>query len=67
MNYDQPENRTCQEKYKLPFPSLVVARRETGKEEKWKLLGETWQLIEDTNKFNQYVENEVEKFLKNEE
>jgi thioredoxin 1 len=67
VNYDQPENRTCQEKYKLPCPSLVVARRETGKEEKWKLLGETWQLIEDTNKFNQYVGNEVESFLKNAE
>ena len=41
----------------------MVARIETGKEEKWKLLGETWQLVEDTNKFNQYVGNEVERFL----
>jgi thioredoxin 1 len=63
VNYDQPENRSCLEQYKLPCPSLVVARLETGKEEKWKLLGETWQLVEDTNKFNQYVGNEVERFL----
>ena len=43
--------------------SVVVVRRNHGKEEQWKLLGETWKLIENPVKFNEYVEAEVEKLL----
>jgi hypothetical protein len=43
----------------------VLVRRKDGKEEKGKLLGDTWQLIGDATKFNRYVEEEIFKHLKN--
>jgi len=64
LNYDLPENAHFLQGYKLPCPSLVLVRRQAGKDEKWKLLGETWQLVEDTTKFNRYVEDEVDKSLR---
>jgi len=63
VNYDKPENRVYMEKYKLPCPSLVLVRHNDGNDRNWKLLGDTWQLVEDLAKFNHYVETEVDKFL----
>jgi hypothetical protein len=63
VNYDLPENAHFLQDYKLPCPSLVLVRRKEGKDEKSKLLGETWQLVEDATKFNRYVQDEVEKLL----
>ncbi len=63
VNYDLPDNAHFLQDYKLPCPSLVLVRRQAGKVEKSKLLGETWQLVEDATKFNQYVEDEVNKSL----
>jgi hypothetical protein len=64
VNYDQPENARFLKDYKLPCPSLVLVRQKSGKDEKWKLLGETWEHIENPVKFNEYVESEVEKLLR---
>ena len=63
LNYDQPENAHFQQDYKLPCPSLVLVRQKDGKDEKWTLLGDTWQLVHDPVKFNSYIETEVNKFL----
>lgn len=63
VNYDQPENAHFANDFKLPCPSLVVVRQKRSKAEKWKLLGETWEHVENPVKFNEYVEGEVEKFL----
>ena len=63
LNYEQPENAHFQQDYKLPCPSLVLVRQKDGKDEKWTLLGNTWQLVEDPVKFNNYIETEVNKFL----
>lgn len=65
LNYDLPENAHFQPDYKLPCPSLVLVRSKAGKDEKWKLLGDTWELVEDTTKFNRYIETEVAKFVRN--
>ena len=63
VNYDLPENAHFQQDYKLPCPSLVLVRQKDGKDEKWTLVGDTWQLIGDPVKFNGYIETEVNKFL----
>lgn len=63
VNYEQPENAHFLTDYKLPCPSLVLARQQHGKDEKWKLLGDTWQLVHEPEKFNRYVEGEVKAFL----
>ncbi len=49
--------------YKLPCPSLVLVRQRNGKDEKWKLLGDTWQLVHAPPKLNSYVKTEVRNFL----
>jgi len=64
VNYELPENTHFLKDYKLPCPSMVLVRRQSGSDGQWKLLGETWQLVEDPGKFNQYVETEVDKFLR---
>jgi len=63
VNYDLPENAHFLQDYKLPCPSLVIVRRNSGKDEKWKLLGETWTLVADGAKFDSYVTNEVATML----
>jgi hypothetical protein len=63
VNYEQPENAHFLTDYQLPCPSLVLARQKAGKDEKWKLLGEVWQLVQDPEKLNHYVETEVKTFL----
>jgi hypothetical protein len=61
---DLPENAHFLKDYKLPCPSLVVVRRKDAKDEKWKLLGETREDVENPIKFNEYVEGDVEKYLR---
>ena len=63
LNYDLPENTHFLQDYKLPCPSLVLVRQKDGKDEKWTLLGNMWQLVHDPVKFNSYIETEVNKFL----
>ncbi len=63
VNYDLPENAHFLLDYKLPRPSLVLVRQKDGTDEKWTLLGDTWQLVENPVKFNAYIETEVNKFL----
>jgi hypothetical protein len=63
VNYDLPENAHFLWNYKLPCPSLVLVRQTGGKDDKWTLLGDTWQLVEDPVKFNTYIETEVKRFL----
>lgn len=66
MNYEQPENAHFLTDYKLPCPSLVLVRRQDGKDEKWKLLSQTWELTHDPPNMNSYVETEVRNFLNSE-
>jgi hypothetical protein len=63
VNYEQPENTHFLQDYRLPCPSLVLVGQKDGKQEPWKLLGETWKLVEDPMEFNRYVEAELRKFL----
>lgn len=64
VNYEQPENAHFLQDYKLPCPSLVLVWRLDGRDKKWKLLGDTWELIEDPEKFDRYVETETNKLLR---
>jgi hypothetical protein len=64
VNYDKPENAHFLKDYKLPCPSLVLVRQKSGKDHKWKLLDKTWEHVEAPIKFNEYVEGEVERILR---
>lgn len=67
LNYDLPENAHFLTDYKLPCPSLVLVRQDIDQEETWRLLGDTWQLVDDPAKLRAYVETEVRAFLSLEE
>ena len=67
VNYELPEDAHFLTDYKLPCPSLVLVRRKAGRDRQWKLLSDTWQLVEDPVKFNGYVETEVRNFLDGQE
>lgn len=67
VNYEQPENRHFMMDYKLPCPSLVLVRQKDGKEEKWKLLGETWQLVHESERLHRYVASEGRNYLSGQE
>ncbi len=63
LNYDQPENAHYLKDYKLPCPSLVLVRQKDGKDQYWKLLGQTWEMVQIPPKLDLYVEEELCKFL----
>ena len=63
INYEEAEHRHFLTDYKLPCPSLVLARPNEGKEGKWKLLGDTWLLVQEPVRLTSYVETEVRYFL----
>lgn len=63
VNYDLPENGHFLTDYKLSSPSLVLVLQQDAVPQHWKLLSNTWQLVQEPAKFNAYVENEVRAFL----
>ena len=63
LNYEKPENAHFLSDYKLPCPSLVLVRKESGKVQKWKLLDKTWELVENPIEFKEYLEREAGKLL----
>ena len=63
MNYDKPENAHFSKDYNLPCPSLVLVRQKDGKDQEWKLLGQTWDHVQIPPKLDQYIEEETRKFL----
>jgi hypothetical protein len=63
VNYDEPENAHFLKDYKLAGPSLVLVREVGGKEQDWKLLGQTWESVHIPPKLDLYVEEETARFL----
>jgi hypothetical protein len=64
LNVEEPENRHFVQDYQLFSKALVLSLFRDGKETKSKNLTDIWTLVNDKNKFFQYVKNEVEGFLK---
>ncbi len=63
VNYDKPENDHFWKDYKLPCPSLVLVRQKDGKDQEWKLRGQTWDFVRIPPKLDQYIEEGTSKFL----
>lgn len=61
VDYDLPKNASAIERYNLTSPSLIISRREDGRETGWRLAGETWQrLAVSSEALMDYVERVVE-------
>ncbi len=64
IDYDLPENSNYSKHYQLPFPSLIIARFRNGREQEWKRLGKTWDLVDkDPDALMAYVQREVLELL----
>ena len=63
LNYDQPENAHFLKDYTLPCPTLVLVRQRGGKDQDWKLLGQTWEMVQIPPKLDLYIEEELRRFL----
>jgi hypothetical protein len=63
VDFMKPKNLHFAQDYQLPCPSLVLVWQQHGKDKKWKLLGDTWELIEKPEQFDRYVETETDKLM----
>ncbi len=63
VNYYEPENAHFSKDYNLPCPSLVLVRQKNGKDQAWRLLGQTWDHVQIPPKLDEYIEEETTKFL----
>jgi hypothetical protein len=64
VNVEEPQNHHFVEDYQLFSKSLVLSLVTDGRETKSKNLTDIWTIVNDKDKFFQYVKNEVEGFLK---
>jgi len=64
VNVEEEENRHYIKDYQLFSRSLILVLFKDDKQVKWKNLKEVWIHAGDKEKFNQYVKDEVEEFLK---
>jgi hypothetical protein len=63
VNIQNPENRHFIKDFKLFTRSLVLVRIRDGRQEEYKVLNDTWELVGLQELMQQYVENEVRNIL----
>jgi len=64
LNYEAPENRIFAEKYKVSAATVVLLRRQNGKEEGVNLVSEVWETAGDEVRFMNMLHEKLEHFLK---
>jgi len=63
INVEEPINEHFVQDYRLVTRSVVLARFSGEKQEKWKNLDRVWKLVNNTEAFERYVQNETKNFL----
>ncbi|MEW6442375.1 MAG: nitrophenyl compound nitroreductase subunit ArsF family protein [bacterium] len=64
VDVEEPENQHFVQEYGLYTKSLILSLTKDGKEIRWKNLPDIWRLVQDRAKFEQYVQSEIEAYLK---
>jgi len=64
LDFLQPENEHYQDDYKFESQTLIISIKKDGKEVKWKNLDKIWDYSSDFQKFQKYIEVEINNFLK---
>jgi len=59
VNVDLKENRHFIQDYQLFSRSVVLSRRQDGKETAWKRLDRVWELVGDESDFTNYIQDEI--------
>ncbi len=62
-NLDEPVNAHFNEDYRLNTQSVVLSDTRDGRETRWKNLEEVWELLDDQEKFLEYIRAEIREFL----
>ncbi len=63
VDFDLPANRHFILDYKLPCPSLVLVTRHDGKQVRWQIVPEVWELVFDKPKLIRFVQKKVQEVL----
>jgi len=64
INFDEDKNKHYTDDYQLFNQTLIVAKYQNGKQVKWKACDKVWELLGDRKKFDKYIKDEVNKYLK---
>lgn len=64
VNVQNPENRHFVQDYQLFTKSLVLVLVKNGRQEEYKVLNDTWELVGDKAVMQAYVEKEVRAYLR---
>jgi len=64
VNVQEPENEHYVQDYKLYTKSLVVSLSRNGREVRWKNLPDIWKHVRNRDRFDQYVREEIQAFLR---
>ncbi len=64
VNIQEPENKHFVKDYQLYTKSVVICDMEDGHQVEWKNLAKVWQLTINKNEFTNYVQNEINVYLK---
>lgn len=62
INIDEPENRDFVKTFSLQTSTLVIAEMESDKIIRWKKLEDVWNLVNNRDKFTEYVTNEINRY-----
>ncbi len=63
VNIDEPQNKHFIDDYKLHTKTLILSLMKDKKEIKWINCDKIWSLVSDENKFKEYIQVEINKYL----
>jgi hypothetical protein len=64
IDFLEEKNEHYQQDYQIDTQSLILSKKEDGKEVKWKNLDKIWDYYYDFNKFEKYITEEINQFIK---
>lgn len=64
IDFLEEGNEHFQDDYQFDTQTLILSKKVDGKEVKWKNLTEIWDHYSDFSKFEKYITEEINKFLK---
>lgn len=65
IDFLEEGNEHFQDDYHIETQTLILSKKENGKEIKWKNLTKIWEYYHDFSKFEKYITEEINQFLKN--
>jgi len=63
IDTDLKENKHFEKEFDLMFSSVIVTKVKNGKQVEWKNLQKVWELVWDSEAYEEYVQKEVRAYL----